>query len=138
MGAILRSAEFFKVDGVILPKQRSASINETVKKISSGAVFHLNMAHIPNIRNEIDKLKKNNFWIIGADVKGDTDIFKFEFPEKSVIVIGNEEKGISRLINNTLDYRVKIPQFGNTESLNVSVASALFLFQYRSLHKQTS
>lgn len=134
-GAILRSAEFFKVDGVILPKHRSADINETVKKISAGAVIHLNVIHVSNIGFEIDKLKKNNFWIVGADVQGDKSIYEFEFPEKSVIVVGNEEKGISRLIKEKLDYRINIPQFGRIESLNVSVASALFLFQYREFYK---
>ena len=135
MGAILRNAEFFNVDTVILPKDRSADINQTVKKTSAGAVFHLNIAHVPNIGNEIDKFKKNDFWIIGADIQGTDNIYEFEFPKKSVIVIGNEEKGISRLIKEKLDYRVKIPVFGKTGSLNVSVASALFLFQYRKFHK---
>ena len=134
MGAILRSAEYFKVDGVILPKNRSACINETVRKISAGAVFYLNIIYVSNIGYEIEKLKKNNFWIIGADVQGNENIFEFEFPKKSVIIIGNEEKGISRLIKTKLDYRIKIPQFGHTESLNVSVASAIFLFQYRKFY----
>ena len=131
LGAILRSAEFFKVDGVILPKDRSASINETVKKTSAGAVFHLNIISVSNIGNEIDKFKKKNFWIIGADNEAEDSIYKFEFPKKTVLIIGNEETGISRLLKEKMDYRIQIPRFGQTESLNVSVASALFLFQYR-------
>ena len=137
-GAILRSAEFFKVDGVILPKRRSADINVVAKKTSAGAVFHLNIINVSNIGYEIERLKKNNFWIIGGDIQGNQDIFEFEFPKKSVIVVGNEEKGISRLIKEKLDYRIKIPRFGHVESLNVSVASAIFLFQYRKFYYRAS
>lgn len=132
LGAILRSAEFFKVDGVILPQDRNAKINEVVEKTSSGAVNYLNIIWVTNLVNEIKKFKEENFWVIGADVKGEQDIYKFEFPKKSLIILGNEEKGISPLVSKHLDFHVFIPRFGKIDSLNVSVASALFLFQYRS------
>ncbi len=134
MGAVLRSTEFFKSDGILLPKKRSADINPTVKKTSAGAVSYLNMIFVSNIGNEIDNFKKNNFWIIGADVEGEDNLYDFKFPSKSVIIIGNEEKGISHLVREKLDFKVKIPGFGQIQSLNVSVACALFLFQYRKYH----
>jgi len=135
LGAVLRSAEYFKVDGIVLPKNRSADINATVRKASSGAVFYLNIIHVPNLAQTLEKFKNNNFWIVGADTRGDKNIFDFKFPEKSVLVAGNEEKGISPLIKKKLDYKLKIPQFGNMQSLNISVATGIFLFQYRAIHK---
>lgn len=131
LGAILRSAEFFKVDGVILPKHRNARINEIVEKTSVGAVSYLNIIWVANLVNEINKFKENKFWVIGADVKGKTDIYDFTFPKKSLIVVGNEENGLSPLVMKNVDYGVAIPAIGKIDSLNVSVASALFLYQYR-------
>ncbi len=135
LGAILRSAEFFNVDGVILPKDRNASVNDVVAKTSAGAINYLNMITVTNLNNEIRKFKENDFWLVGADVQGDKTMYEFEFPKKSLIVVGNEEKGISPLIKEQLDYRIAIPRLGHVDSLNVSVATAIFLYGYRKYYK---
>lgn len=135
IGAVLRSADFFNVDGVILPKQRSADLHAVMSKTSAGASAYIKIIQVPNLVNEIEQFKKHNFWIVGADVHGKDDIYTFKPPKKSVIVMGNEEKGISRLIKDKLDFKIKIPSLGHLDSLNVSVATALFLFQYRRYFK---
>ncbi len=135
LGAILRSAEFFDVSKVVIPVDRSADITPTVFKISEGAVSNLRIEKVKNLKREIDKLKKDGYWIIGADVYGTKNIYEFEFPEKCVIVVGNENKGISRLIKDNLDFKVFIPRKGKVESLNVSVATAIFLSFYRYKYK---
>ncbi|MDD5065725.1 MAG: 23S rRNA (guanosine(2251)-2'-O)-methyltransferase RlmB [bacterium] len=135
LGAILRSAEFFGADGVILPKDRSAQVNDVAARTSAGAVNYLNIIGVSNLSNEIKKFKENNFWLVGADVNGDRNIYEFEFPKKTLLVVGNEEKGISRLITDQLDYKVSIPRSGHVESLNVSVAAALFLFHYQKMNR---
>ncbi len=127
LGAILRTAEFFKVDGVIIPDRRAAKINPVVYKIAEGAVDKLNIKLTNNLMNEIKILKEKGFWIIGTDVHKGEKINKFKFPDKTALVIGNEHKGISRLIYDNLDFKVTIPRIGETESLNVSVATGIFL-----------
>ncbi|MBU1078380.1 MAG: 23S rRNA (guanosine(2251)-2'-O)-methyltransferase RlmB [Spirochaetes bacterium] len=135
MGAILRSADFFRSDGIVIPSRRSVDINEGVKKTSAGAAQYVKVHRVVNLSNEIEHFKKKGYWITGADAEGDQELYNFQFPRKSVIVLGNEEKGISRMVREKLDYHVRISRFGHIKSLNVSVAAGLFLFQYRQLYK---
>lgn len=137
LGAALRSAEFFRTDGVVLPRDRSAgSAGDVVAKTSAGAVNFLNLITVANLSNELQRFKKNDFWTVGADGRSEKSLFDFEFPKKTLLIMGNEEKGISRILADQLDYKIAIPRFGRTESLNVSVATAVFLAQYRRTHRE--
>lgn len=128
VGAIIRSAEALGAHGVLLPKRRSASLNETVAKTSAGAVNYLPIAQVGNIVQTLENLKEEGFWTIGADMSGETlNDKKFDFPV--VLVIGSEGKGIGRLVKEKLDYLIKIPMKGKINSLNASVAAGIMIYE---------
>jgi len=130
LGAILRSADQFGVDLVIIPERRSVQANETVIKISSGAAQYVPIAQVVNINREISLLKENGFWVYAADMNGESS-YKTEFAKRSVIVMGNEGSGISRLVRESCDYVTSIDMQGHIDSLNVSVAAGILLYEYR-------
>lgn len=133
LGAIIRSADCFNVDAIIIPKNNSANPNNaTVAKSSSGAIFHLPIIIVNNLTSTIDKLKQQEFWIAGTAL-GDTavNLFDFKFTGKLVWVVGNEGRGIRRLVQENCDYLVTIPMLGKTQSLNVSVATGIVLAHTR-------
>ncbi len=130
LGAILRSADQFSVDLVIIPQRRSAQLNQGVMKVSSGAAQYVQIASAVNLARELELLQKHGFWVYGADMGGQ-GIHQTKFPERSVIVMGSEEKGLGQLIRQKCDYIVSIPTSGHIDSLNVSVASAIFLYEFR-------
>ena len=130
LGAILRSADLFAVDGVILPENRSASINETAIKVSSGASEYIQIYSVANIVRVIDKFKKSGFWVYGAEMTG-TPLYSCNFDDRCVLVLGSEGKGLSRLIRNSCDFFVSIPSKGHIDSFNVSVAAGILLYEIR-------
>ena len=125
-GAIIRTCESAGVDGIIIPKNRSVDVNSTVMKTSTGALNHMKITQVTNLKNTIDYLKKQGFWIVGTDMEG-TDYTSIDYKTKIAIVIGNEGKGISRLVGENCDYLAKIPMNGTVNSLNASVACGIFL-----------
>lgn len=130
LGAILRSAECSGVDGVILTTHNSASINETVEKTSAGAVSHLKICQVNNLNNTIDELKKNGFWIFGSFLgQNSINYLKADFKLKTALILGNEEKGIRKLTAEKCDFLLEIPMKGKIQSLNVSVAAGILLFE---------
>lgn len=129
MGAVIRTAECAGVDAVLVPKRRSAPVNETVGKTSAGAVEYMPIVQIGNISQTLRQLKKRGFWVIGADMDGEADYFHSSFTEPVVLVIGSEGKGISHLVKETCDVLVRIPMFGQVNSLNASVAAALLMYE---------
>jgi 23S rRNA (guanosine2251-2'-O)-methyltransferase len=129
LGALIRSAECAGVHGVIIPKHHSAPVNATVTKTSAGATEHIAIAEVTNIVNTINELKKENFWIVGLDESGDKLYDKVDYASPTAIVVGNEGKGIRRLVREHCDFIVKIPLMGKIESLNASVAGALVMFE---------
>ncbi|MEX2116563.1 MAG: 23S rRNA (guanosine(2251)-2'-O)-methyltransferase RlmB [Bacteroidota bacterium] len=129
LGALIRTAECAGVHGVIIPKHHSASINETVAKTSAGASLHLPAARVTNIAQTIKFLKENGVWIVGADASGDKLYFEADYGGPIAIVVGNEGKGIRKLVKEKCDFLVRIPLRGKVESLNASVAGALVLFE---------
>lgn len=129
LGAIIRTAEAFSIDGVIIPKDRSASVNYTVMKTSAGALSNMKVAQVTNINTSIKRLKEMGYWIVGASLDAKLDFRKVDYSGKIAIVIGNEGKGISKSTLNHLDYNVKIPMSGEVNSLNASVAAALMIFE---------
>lgn len=129
VGAIIRTAECAGVDAVLLPKRRSAPINETVGKTSAGAVEYMPIVQIGNTTQTLKNLQKRGFWVIGADMDGSVDYFHSSLTEPIVLVIGSEGRGISHLVKETCDVLVQIPMFGQVNSLNASVAAALLMYE---------
>ena len=129
LGAILRTAESAGVHGVIIPKRRAASPNETVSKTSAGAVEYIPIARVNNLNEAIRKLKDNRVWIFGLDEDAETEFTKADFKLSLGLVLGGEGKGLSRLVKENCDFLVKIPMFGKIPSLNVSVSAALAMYE---------
>lgn len=127
LGAIIRTAEAAGVHGIIIPKRRSASLNVTVAKSASGALEYMRVARVTNIANEIDKLKEEGVWVFGADMDG-TDYTLTDFDCPCAIVIGNEGKGIGRLVASKCDGIVSLPMLGKINSLNASVAAGILMY----------
>lgn len=129
LGAILRSADAFNVDAIIIPKNRSVKLNATVAKVSTGAIEHVNVVEVTNLNQTIKTLKNNGFWVVGTDASTDQTIHDIDVNTNLCVVIGNEGKGISRLVKENCDYIVKIPMSGHVNSLNASVSAALVIYE---------
>ena len=127
-GAIIRTCEAAKVDGIIIPKDRSVSVNSTVMKVSTGALTSVKISQVTNLVNTINYLKDKGFWIIGTDMNG-TNYRDIDYSGKICIIIGNEGKGISNLISKNCDYIASIPMRGEINSLNASVATGIIVFE---------
>ena len=129
LGALIRSAECVGIHGIIIPLHKAASVNSTVAKTSAGATAHLPIARVTNIAQTIDELKKAGVWIVGTEMESDKLYFEHDYRGSLAIVVGNEGKGIRRLVKDKCDFLVKIPMHGKIESLNASVAGALVMFE---------
>jgi len=129
LGALIRTAECAGVHGVIIPRHHSASINETVAKTSAGASLHLPAARVANIVQTIEFLKENEVWVIGTDSSGEKPYSEADYSGPIAVVVGNEGRGIRKLVKEKCDFLVRIPLRGKVASLNASVAGALVLFE---------
>lgn len=129
LGALIRTAECAGVHGVILPKHHSAQVNETVVKASAGASVHIPFARVANIVQAMELLKENGVWVIGTDSAGEKTYYEADYSGPIAVVVGNEGKGIRRLVKEKCDFLVRIPLRGKIESLNASVAGALVMFE---------
>jgi 23S rRNA (guanosine2251-2'-O)-methyltransferase len=129
VGAILRSAECSGVNGVILTKHNSATITSTVTKVSAGATEHLKICQVNNLSQTIDELKEKGFWIVGSSLENAKNITEVDYKIPIALIVGNEEKGIRKLTASKCDFLVKIPMSGKIQSLNVSVATGILLFE---------
>jgi len=129
LGACLRTAEGAGVEAVILPKDGTCRITPTVHKVSSGAAAHLNIFQVPNLVHALDKLQGNGFWVYGAVGEAADSLYECQYADKAVIVMGAEGKGLRRLTREKCDWLVHIPMSGSVSSLNVSVATGIFLFE---------
>jgi len=130
LGAILRSADQFGVDLVILPSRRSVKVNSTVLKTSAGAGIYVNVCEVTNIVRSLEALKEKGFWIYGAGMDGEP-VWNSSVTGRTVLVLGAEGRGISRLVGEKCDTFVRIPTMGHIDSLNVSVAAGILLYEYR-------
>lgn len=128
LGAIIRTVEASGIDGIILPKNRSVSVNETVMKTSVGALYNVNICQVTNLNQTISKLKELGFWIIGTDMNA-SNYQDINYPEKSALIIGSEGFGMSRLVKESCDYVVSIPMYGKINSLNASVAAGIMIYE---------
>ncbi len=127
LGAIVRTVEAAGVDGIIIPKDRSVEVNSTVMKVSTGALEHVKIAQVTNLSRTMEELKKNGFWIVGTDMDG-TPYDEIDYRGKIAIVIGNEGKGMSRIVSEKCDFIASIPMNGTTNSLNASVAAGIMIY----------
>ncbi|WP_029687928.1 23S rRNA (guanosine(2251)-2'-O)-methyltransferase RlmB [Thermoanaerobacter sp. A7A] len=135
LGAIIRSAEAFGVHGIIIPKRRAVGVNATVVKTSAGAVEHMRIAKVSNINNTIRDLKERGLWIVGTDVNAEKSFEELNYDFPVAFVIGNEGKGVSKLVLQNCDFVVKIPMKGKINSLNASVAASILIYQVVSKRK---
>lgn len=128
-GAIIRSCECFGVRGIIIQDRNNVKVTETVIKSSAGAIEHVDIIQVVNISDTIDKLKKYGYFVYSAAGEGKISYKDIQYSEKSVLVMGNEGNGIRKKVKEHSDMVVKIPLKGKVNSLNVSVATGIFLSQ---------
>lgn len=129
LGAIIRSAESFGFDAVIIPERRSAKVTPTVYKTSAGAINNIDLVMVTNLNKTIEKLKENGFWVYGLAGEATSKLSETDLSSKVALVVGNEADGISRLTREKCDSLVKIPMIGKVNSLNASVASAIAMYE---------
>lgn len=127
LGAIIRTAECSGAHGVIIPSRRSASLTFTVGKVSAGAVEYVPVVRVANIPSVIDRLKQKGVWVFGADMNGE-DYRRLDLTGPVALVIGNEGKGISRLVREKCDVIASLPMKGKLNSLNASVAAGVLMY----------
>ncbi|MEN2466636.1 23S rRNA (guanosine(2251)-2'-O)-methyltransferase RlmB [Ornithinibacillus sp. JPR2-1] len=129
LGSILRTADATGAHGVIIPKRRSVGLTATVAKTAAGALEHIPVARVTNIANTIEELKRENVWVVGTEAEATEDYRKLDGALPIALVIGNEGKGMSRLVREKCDWTVSLPMKGNVSSLNASVACSLLLYE---------
>ena len=125
-GAIIRTSEALGVDAIIIPTDRSVKVNSTVVKTSVGAIEYIPIIRVVNLNDTIRKLKDDGYWIIATDMDGE-DYTKIDYNMPVCIVIGNEGRGISRMVSENSDIIASIPMKGKINSLNASVSCAIVL-----------
>jgi len=125
-GAIIRTCEALGIDGIIIPNDRSVSVNSTVVKTSTGAIYNMPIIRVANLGTTINKLKDLGYWIIGTDMEG-TDYTEIDYNMPICLVIGNEGSGISKIVRDNCDFIAKIPMIGKINSLNASVSCGIVL-----------
>ena len=130
-GAIIRTCESAGVDGIIIPKDRSVSVNSTVMKTSSGALVNMKIAMVTNLNQTIKYLKDKGYWIYASDMDGE-DYNKMSFEGGVCLIIGNEGSGVSDLVKKSSDFVVSIPMKGKINSLNASVAAGILIYKVAS------
>jgi 23S rRNA (guanosine2251-2'-O)-methyltransferase len=131
LGAILRTADGVGASGVVVPKDRAVGVTAAAVKASAGASEHVRVARETNLRRSIDRMKQNGLWVYAAEGKGGTPYYALDLTGPVALVLGSEGRGIRRLVREGCDGAVSIPMLGTVESLNVSVAAAVLLYEAR-------
>ena len=127
LGAIIRSVDAFSYDLIILPKNRSVSINKTVAHVSTGAIEYINIMYVNSLNSVVEKLKKLNYWICGTDASGDVLANSIDKSLNLAVIIGSEGFGMSKTLVKASDYLITIPMTGHVNSLNASVSCGIVL-----------
>ena len=127
LGAIIRTCECAGIKGIIIPKDRSIRVNETVMKISAGAINNVKIVEVSNLSETLRKLQKNMFFVYTADMDG-IDYRKIDYADKKVLVIGAEGSGVSPIVRKNSDEIISIPMYGKINSLNASVSAAILIY----------
>lgn len=128
LGSIIRVCECAGVDGIVISKDRSASVSDAVMRISEGALNHVKVARVVNINNAIKELKSSGYWVYGTDSAGG-EMYKTDLTGKIAIVIGGEDSGVKQLTKKNCDGIISIPMFGKVNSLNASVACGVVVYE---------
>lgn len=137
-GAIIRSAEGFGLHGIITTKDHAVGLTDIVAKTSAGAVAHLPVVRITNLVQTMNELRQQNIWLVGAAQEASLSMFEADLNRPLGIVVGSEGKGIRRLVKATCDFLIRIPMFGQVNSLNASVAAALIFCEARRQRERNS
>lgn len=130
LGAIIRSAESVGASGVVIENARSACVTPTVYKTSAGAVNHMKIAKVANVNQTLTLLKDAGYWVVGASEHASCNVWEADLAGRIVLVLGNEEKGISKSVFSNCDDTFKLPQIGKISSLNVAQASTVFMYEW--------
>lgn len=128
-GAIIRTCEAAGVDFIIIPKNRSVSVNSSVMKTSTGALDNVNIVEVTNLNNTINKLKKVGVWIVGTDMENSVSYETIDYKVPVAIIIGSEGFGMSNLVKKNCDFIANIPMYGKINSLNASVAAGIMIYE---------
>ena len=128
LGSILRVAECVGASGVVIPKNKSAQVNESVMRISEGAANHIKIARVPGVNYAVDELKKNDYWVYALEAAGE-DIYAADLTGDVALVIGGEDSGVGALTQKKCDKLVSLPMFGKINSLNASVALGVAAYE---------
>ena len=126
-GAIIRTCEARGIKSVIIPKDRSVAVNDTVMKTSAGALNRVNIIMVPNLVNAINRLKDDGFFVYASAMDG-RDYKKVSYTDRVVLIIGNEGKGVSKIVRDNSDEIISIPMIGSINSLNASVAAGILMY----------
>lgn len=129
LGALIRSAEAFGIQGLLIPHRRAAGITATVAKVAAGALEHLPISRVVNLNQALERLKEAGFWIVGTQEKAGQAIYDLELTGPLIVVVGSEGKGISLLTQRHCDHMASIPLAGKTPSLNAAVAGGIVLYE---------
>ena len=129
LGAVLRTGECSGADGVVIPERRAVGLTDTVAKSSAGAIEYVKVAKTPNLNRVIEDLKERNIWVVGTSGDAATSYTDWDWKQPSALVLGAEGSGLHRLVRENCDVLVKIPMYGKIDSLNVSVAAGVVLFE---------
>lgn len=129
LGAIIRTCEAAGVKSIILPRDRQVQVNATVMKTSVGTLDNVSLVSVSNLVNTIERLKEAGYWIVGTALENSQDYRTIDYSGKIALVIGNEGKGISELVAKKCDFLAKIPMYGETNSLNASVAAGIMIYE---------
>ncbi len=129
LGSIIRVADCSGCHGVIIPRHRNVTVNETVIKVSAGAASHVKVAKVTNVNDAIEYLKQQNIWVYAAELGGD-DIYKTNLTGAIAFVVGGEGKGVSKLTKQKCDGVITLPMRGQVNSLNASVAAGIVAYEY--------
>ena len=125
----MRTADAAGVGFIIIPRDKSASLNQTVRKVASGAAETVELVSVTNLARFLEKLKQHGFWIVGADDQAEKSIYDQDFKGEIAVVLGSEGEGLRRLTKEKCDFLISIPMSGDLSSLNVSVAAGVVLFE---------
>ena len=128
LGAIIRTGECAGVDGIIYKSHNSVKVNDTVAKVACGALEYVKVAEVTNLVNTIKHLKEKGYWVVGTDGSAKQMYTDIKYDMNTVLIIGSEGKGMSRLVKEECDYMVKLPMKGKVTSLNASVAAGIMIY----------
>jgi len=136
-GSLIRTAHCFGVDAIITPERHAAAVTPTVKKVAAGAAEYMRISRVVNIGHSVDILKKEGYWIYGADMSGRDAVDRTSVTGKAALILGGEHKGIRPLVKKKCDYLFSIPMMGRIDSLNVAVAGGIILYHMASRRRVT-